>query len=170
MMLIARRSAHAHVGRLGDGALSLCLSLCVSVALAAGCDRGDSLARSRGQALANPSLAAPDYDVSAPQLYAEILSSMDRGSREAEQRYQGHVVRVSGDVKRQAEPASNGRQLHLAGSAATGRVFCDLAPEAGDFTPAPGQHVVLQCRFDAWTVGPHLVACTPVPTLATIIP
>ena len=132
------------------------------VVLLAACQKQIEQPTSRAELL-SPGLATPDETISARDLYTAYLTALNQGTDDAHHRYDGKILRVSGEVL--ANHVHGGkRELKLVATDRTGVAFCDFEDEQGDEVAfvAPGQSITLQCVCAGWTVGPHLIRCARV--------
>ena len=109
-------------------------------------------------------LAAPDFTISARDLYAEFRPQIEAGTADAVRaKYTGKTVRISGDVKANADLMGTW-ELALVANDQTGQAF--LHPSAAGAADVkalkPGDKVTLQCVSEGWEIGPQLKDCVVV--------
>jgi hypothetical protein len=110
---------------------------------------------------AKPEAAKPDFTISARDLYAEFRPQIEAGTADAVRaKYTGKVVRISGEVKTNADMLGTW-ELALVANDQTGLAY--LHPSAAGLADVralkPGDKVTLQCVSDGWEIGPQLKEC-----------
>ena len=157
-------------------------SLALAFLSSAGCDKTSSAkpadpaaeakaapaARPADKAVEKPAepakLGAPDFTLTARDLYAEFRPQIEAGTADAVRaKYTGKTVRVSGVVKANADMMGTW-ELALAADDKTGQAF--LHPTAAALADVkalkPNDSVTLQCVSEGWEIGPQFKDCVVV--------
>jgi len=110
-------------------------------------------------------LAAPDFTVTAKDLYAEFRPQIEKGTADAVRaKYTGKTVRISGEVKDNADMMGTW-ELSLKANEETGKAFLHPSKAGAEKVKAlkPGEKVTLQCVSEGWEIGPQFKDCVVVP-------
>jgi hypothetical protein len=139
------------------------LGLAVATAAAA-CDKKDApVAPTEAKPIESKpaELAKPDFTLTARDVYAEFRPQIEAGTADAVRaKYTGKVVRITGDVKANADMMGTW-ELTLVANDQTGQAF--LHPSAAGAADVkalkPGDKVTLQCVSEGWEIGPQFKGC-----------
>ncbi len=140
--------------------------LALALAAAAACDKPGSTptAAKTAERAAPDELAKPDFTVTARDLYSEFRPQIEAGTADAVRaKYTGKVVRISGEVKSNADMMGTW-ELALVANDQTGQAFLhpSAAGAGGVKALKPGDKVTLQCVSEGWEIGPQLKDCAVV--------
>jgi hypothetical protein len=109
-------------------------------------------------------VAAPDFTVTAEELYGEFRPQIEAGTADAVRaKYTGKNVKISGEVVDNADMMGTW-ELSLRANKETGKAFLHpAAAAAADFKALKaGDKATFQCVSEGWEIGPQLKDCTVV--------